>query len=472
MASPGTARRQRLPRHPSQIAFDTLGWQAPLGVPYRHVLSNGTHAYIASDSTLPLVTLLGHMRYGTLSDPKGKEGLSHLLGQLLRSGGVQGIPADTLDMLLDLFAIKLSFSMYEDRLQFTASFLSQFVDTALGLLRRVLYEPTFEEARLERERDALLENVRHRFDNPGPILTAAYRKAMYAGKPNNRLATEQSAFAITRDDLLALHQGIVSRGIPLVAAAGMFDAGDMKRRLEALLARADSGATAPPFPQIAFERPNRVLVVHKPITQAYVRLALPMVKRPHPDYYPLSVLDYILGGGSFSSRLNTVVRSDAGLSYSIYSRVESNYTYRGAFRVTFHTKTESVVDATRLVLAEMRRIRADGVTEEEVAKAKDALVDALPSMFRSKTDLVDHYSWNEYYGRSDEHFREYAGKIRAIGVEQVVAMARKYLDPDSLTYVVVTDTAGLYACDTAAEFSLRGLAPFTVVGTDSLAFLP
>jgi len=175
LVTPGQARRKRLPQHPSQITFDTLDWQAPLGVPYRHVLSTGTHAYIAPDSTLPLVTVLGHMRYGTLLDPRGKEGLSHLLGRLLRSGGVQGIRADTLDMLIDLLALKVSFRMYEDRLQFSVSFLSEFLDTALGLTRRMLYEPSFEEARLERERDDLLETIRHRFDDPGPVLTAAYR---------------------------------------------------------------------------------------------------------------------------------------------------------------------------------------------------------------------------------------------------------------------------------------------------------
>jgi zinc protease len=201
-------------------------------------------------------------------------------------------------------------------------------------------------------------------------------------------------------------------------------------------------------------------------------MSLPLFARPHPDYYAVSVLNHILGGGSFSSRLNVTVRSDAGLTYSIYSSAGSNYVYPATFFVQFFTKTESTLEAIRLVVKEIERIRTDPVRPEELESAKKVLIDGLPSMFRSKEDLIEHYTWNEYYGREPDHFRTYPDKVRAITAQDVLRVAGTYLQVDSLTYVVVADTAALARVDTSTAFSLRSLAPSRVVAPDSIAQLP
>jgi zinc protease len=462
-----------MPRRPDAIVFDSLKWQVPLGAPYRRVLANGLRVYIAPDNVLPMVTLIGQVHYGSIADPAGKEGLGALLCQLMRSGGTTRLPADSLDMLLDLLAVNVSFSLSESRLQFTCSFLSEFTDTALGLLKQMLFSPAFEPGRIEKERDDLLESVRHRFDNPGPVLSAAFQKAMYAGTAAGRLTTERSLKSISREDIVRLHKSVFTTGNIILGVSGKFATDSLVRRLERLFPAAqprDSSAIT--LPSVSFGRPYRGLVVHKPMTQAYVRLALPMFKRPHPDYYACNVLNEILGGGGFLSRLNASVRSDAGLTYSIYSEVESNYTYPGTFYVHFYTKTESTVEAIKLVLAELERIRSEGVTPAELTATKNMLIQSLPSMFRDADDLVERYSWNEYYGRSPDHFRAYPDSLRAVSADQVLAMARKYLVPESLTCIVVGDTTALYAVDTSRSFSIRGLKPLRVVPADSLPGLP
>ncbi|MBD3239939.1 MAG: hypothetical protein GF331_05090 [Chitinivibrionales bacterium] len=465
------ARKRGLPPHPSKISFESLDWQVPLGTPYRHELDGGLVVYIAEDRSLPRVTLNAEIRYGSICDPAGKEGLGDMMARLMRTGGTELLTADSLDMLLDLHAINVSFAQHDSRLSMSASFLSEHLDTALTLIGQMLFEPAFEQSRVDEERDVFMERIRHRFDNPGPLAVAAHAKAMYAGEENSRLATEASLKSITRDDLVALHKRVLVRRNIIFGAAGDFDAGTLRSRIDKLFPPMPADSTPVAFPEIGFERPHRALVVHKPITQAYVRMSLPMFARPHPDYYPASVLNHVLGGGSFSSRLNQSVRSDAGLTYSIYSSVVSNYTYPGTFYIHFHTKTETTDDAIALVLAELRKIRESGITQEELTNAKSELIDQLPSMFRSQGDIVSHYTWNEYYGRSPDHYRVYAEKLQAITLDDVRGMARKYLDPDSLTFVVVSDTSVVFSDDAREKFSLRDLSP-AVVPADSVAQLP
>ncbi len=472
--APGASagKRSRIPPHPSQLVYDSLGWQVPAGEPFRHVLGDSLVVYAASDRSLPRVVLTGHVRWGTLCEPAGMEGVGALMCALLKSGGVEGIPADTVDMLLDLFAISVRFSPSDSRVEFSASFLSEFTDTAFALLARMLFAPAFEPARLEQERASQIESIRHRFDTPGPTVSAAHAKAMYAGSAASRMSTVGSVERITREDLVMLHRQVVHRGNIILAVSGDFDTDSMLVRVDRFCPRSVEQHRPTVFPEAAISTPHRLVLVPMSTSQSYVRMSLPMFRRPHPDYYAVTVLNYVLGGGSFSSRLNATVRSDAGLTYSIYSSVVSSYHYPGTFYVQFFTKTPSTLEAIRLSVAEIERIRQEGVTAEELEAAKKVLIDGLPSMFRRTEDIVEHYSWNEYYGRDMDHYRAYPDRVRAVSAAEVLRVAQTWLHPDSLVYAVVADTAALFAADTLEAFSLRSLTPVRVVSPDSLALLP
>lgn len=457
-----------IPSHPKSIDFPALDWQVPLGSPYRQELDDGLVAYLAPDHALPKVTIQGLVRYGAMLDPEGMEGLSALFATLMRTGGTKHTSADTMDMLLDLYAASVSFSVSPTQLKFSATCLSEHLDTVLVLLGELLSEPAFEKERVEKERAVMLERIAHRFDNPGPVTKAAHSLVMYPGQPNSRLSTSASVTAIRRRDLVSLHKRLFTRGNIIAGAAGDFDPDAMADALLELIPRARTDQ--PTFPDIAVRHTPLSLVVHKEMTQAYVRMSLPMFRRPHPDYYACSILNFVLGGGSFSSRLNTTVRSDAGLTYSIYSAVGSNYVYPGTFYVQFHTKTETVDDAIALTVQEMKRIVETGITEEELASARQVMIDGLPSMFRSADDIVEHYVWNEYSGRSPTHFRDYPPALRKLTVEDVNRAARTYLHVDSLSYIVVGDTTALWDSAATAEFDLRTLSPHTILPDSLPAF--
>jgi predicted Zn-dependent peptidase len=465
------ARDAKPPSHPSKLTYDSLVWQAPLGAPYRTTLSNGLRTYIAEDHTLPMVEIVGEVRGGTIFDPKGKEGLGGLAVGLMRTGGTKKYPADSLDALLDRLAIRLSLGQQQSVIEFRMAFLSDYTDTALGILEQVLFHPAFEQAKVVKEKTLAIEDIRHRFDNPEPVLGAASTKAMYPSQANSRLPTEKSVTGIVRTDLVDFHKRAFRTANIILAVSGDLRKDTVASRLSAIFPK----ATAPAESLVTDIKPRpaeRLLIVQRTTTQAYVRMGLPLFKRPNPDYYAVTVLNLILGDGGFTSRLTTRVRSDEGLTYSIHSNAESNYAFPGLLTITFFTKTATTSRAIELCLEEVRKLLKDGITDKELSDAKATLIDGFPSSFRNVGDVVEKYAWNEYYARPDSIFVKYPAEIRRLTRDDVLRVAKKYLKPDSLTYVVVGDTAGIFAADTLKAFSLRALAPRKVITTDGVVGLP
>jgi zinc protease len=446
-----------LPEHPSGIKYNSLNWEVPLGNDHRTVLKNGLISYIATDKRLPIVHISGLVHYGSLLDPSGKEGISTLMSTLLRNGGTQKYSADTLDDIIDLCAMEFSFGASESQLSFSASFLEEYTDQAMDILGQIIYKPAFEQKRIERERTRLLESVRHQFDNPGPILKAAYSSNMYKGQKPAKLATEKSIKSITRDDLVALHKKVYRTNNFILAVSGDFNRDSMVTRLEKLFLKDTTQTKSDQFPNIDIKNRSQCFFIHKPLSQAYVRIGFPLFKRPSDDYYPVSLLNEILGGGGFISRLGTTVRSDAGLTYSIYSIAESNYRYPATLNIDFFTKNESFSKAMELTLKEIKSITGEKVKADELKNAQSALISELPSMFRSPFDIVSTYAWNEFYGRPDTQYKEYPDKLRAVSADQIHDAAKKYLDLSKITYTVVGDTAALLH-QKSDSFSLEKLS--------------
>lgn len=459
-----------IPAHPAQLRFESLNWSIPLGEPYRAVLNNGLRSYVATDSSLPLVQISGFIKYGSLLDPIGKEGLASALATMIRYGGTEKYPADTLDKLIDQLAMRFNFSSNESSLNFNISFLSEYTDTAFSILEQMLFHPVFDQKKFDKRKSIYIEAIRHRFDNPGPTLDAAYQKIMYPNTIASIFSSEQSIKAITRDDLLKMHKKYIKTGNIIFSIAGPFDRSSMISRLEKSFP-SNSIPSDTLFPVIDCKPELRSLLVFKPISQAYVRLGLPLFKRPNPDYYPVSVLNMILGGGGFTSRLTTKIRSDEGLTYSIYSSVESNYAYPGTFFVEFYTKNQSFPRATYLVFEEINKIVKDGVTDDELKSAKETLIGELPSMFRSPFDIVSTYAWNEFYGRSPEHYTKYIDEIKKINRDDIIRVAKKYLTTDKMTMTVVGDTTALLdSKDTRID--LRNFSPQKSIDASFIPQLP
>jgi zinc protease len=222
------------------------------------------------------------------------------------------------------------------------------------------------------------------------------------------------------------------------------------------------------FPLIDVSPKVKYLIVHKEISQAYVQIGLPFFKRPHRDYYSISIFNMILGGSSFTSRLGTTIRSDEGLTYSIYSHAQTNYIFPATFYINFFTKHSTVNKAISLTLKEVDKILKEGITKEEFKNAKKVLIESLPSMFRSKEDIVDTYAWNEYYNRSLDHFRVYPEKLKALKIKDIRGASKKHIDPDKFSFVIVGDTTELFGAEASEGFSLKEKSGYAVIDPDML----
>ncbi|HMA63792.1 MAG TPA: pitrilysin family protein, partial [Chitinispirillaceae bacterium] len=464
------AQNAVIPPHPKQLKYDSLRWSVPSGEQYRTVLQNGLRTYIASDSSLPLVELSGIIRYGALLDPDDKVGIASLMGTLIRSGGTEKISSDSLDNILGQKAINISFSISDDMCNFKATFLSEYTDTSLALLKQMLFNPAYEQKKIDQHKAIYIESIKHRFDNPGPTLSFAYDKHMYQSTKNSRFASEKTLAAITREDLLKTHKKYFKSGNMILAVSGTFDRNTFIKKLETLFPKSNM-VTDTTFPVVQCKPSLKSLVVNKNISQAYVRLGIPLFKRPFDDFYPVMALNEIFGGGSFTSRLSSKIRSDEGLTYSIYSVAESNYTMQSTWYITFFTTSETFSKATGLIFSELDTIVKYGVTEKEVSDVKSVFLSELPSMFRSPFDIVSNYAMNEYNGRSPDHYQKYVDAIKKLSKSDLDSMARKYLVKENFSITAVGDTSKILKTNDTL-FDITKKQPQKVINFNTLKDMP
>ena len=197
------------------------------------------------------------------------------------------------------------------------------------------------------------------------------------------------------------------------------------------------GAAEEPVPS-ASPGPANSIRIQKNLTQANIIIGHEGVPRSHPDYYAIQVMDYILGGGGFSSRLMDSVRNERGLAYSVYSMFDAGK-YVGTFQVTMQTKNESADEAIRIAVEEIRRIREQRVGEEELQAAKDYLIGSFPLRFDTNRRLAGFFAQVEFFELGLDYPDRYPEMIRKVSREDVLSVAKRYLQPEKLIVVVVAN---------------------------------
>ncbi len=262
-------------------------------------------------------------------------------------------------------------------------------------------------------------------------------------------------------------RGFTRKGMVL-AVAGRFNRADMIRRLNDLVSQFPAGGKDEAVPAFKGPRPPGVYLVDKPFSQATIRIGAPGVQRPDPDYYRLVVASYIFGDGGFTSRLMKRVRIDEGLAYGIGSEIESDYHRRGTVYAGLQTKAPTGAYAIKLVFEEMRRMARDGITDDELAKAKDGLLKSLPSLFDTPLNTARLFAQGELWQRKPDHFREYEKRIKAMTRAEVEATFRKYFNPDSMRIVVVGPKDILLQRDDAHKVSLADFGKIVELTPDEL----
>jgi len=445
---------QEIPDRPEKIQAPTLVFPSPRVEAFRSTLHNGIPVYVASSPQgMPVVHLTLHLRGGSYLDPKGKEGLAGLLGNLLASGGAVGLPAEALDERLEFLAGTLNGRIDETGGTLTLAILEKDLKEGLDLFMRVLTRPAFQQDRLEQLKEDALQGLQARNDE-----LASLARMELPGLLNGRnhftsaLPTKASLSAITRKDLRALHGRLLHPGNLVVSVSGRFGREALLAALEPTLGTLKAGpravlSPAPPAP--AFQRKAGIYVIDKDVSQGLLAFTLPGLRRSDADWHAVLVMNQILGGGGFTSRLLKRIRSDEGLTYGVETQFEDCPYWRGNWGGSLQTKNQSVAYALRLVLEEMDRLKTTLVPAEELATIKDGMILAYPAQWGQKRRAAEALAEEETLGWPRDGWYDYRERIQAVTAEDVQRVARGCLDPRKLVVLVVGRAAEVEAGDPA-----------------------
>ena len=431
-----------IPERPEKLKFPALTYEPPDPAAYRVELKAGPVAYVIEDRELPLVTISVLVRTGQYVEPADKAGLAALTGSVLASGGAGSRTAEELDERVDFLAAMLTTSIGEAQGQVRLNLLSKDLEDGMQLLRDVLVTPRFQENRVALAKEQTLQGLKQRNDDSEDIEDRERDWLAYGTNTwLNRLPTAASIQGIGRADLETFHRRWFHPRNMVIAVSGDFARADMVARLEKLLADWPfPGEQAPPIPaETEFAKPGFYLV-NKDVNQGRVSLLLPGLRREHPDFLPVTVMNDILGGGGFTSRIMNRVRSEEGLAYSAGSMFPEGMTVARAFQASFQTKSRTVAYATQLVLSELKKIATEPVTEDELTTAKASFIDTFPRRFANKAQVAGQFASDEFSGRYERDpgfWRDYRRRIGSVTREDVQRMAAKWLQTERLVVLAV-----------------------------------
>jgi len=423
----------------------------------RTVLKNGLIVFVMPNARLPLVDFRLVARAGSANDPAGKEGLAHLTAELL----TQGAGARNAKQLAEDIAFvggTLESSSGAEQTVLTCEVLRK--DFALGLemLRDAAVKPTLPAEELERKREEALGEIASDRDDPSTVadhelLPFLMGKSPLAHAPIGR---EKSVKAITRDDVTAFHAQEITPDNAILAVVGDVDS---KATLEAIEAafkdwKPSGREHRLPYEPLARTGGRAVRIVSKPeVTQTQIRMACPGVARNHPDYFPITVANTILGGG-FTSRLVNEIRVVQGLTYGIGSGFRM-YRNAGTFDITTFTRNETLRRCIDETIRVVKTMLEQGPSEEELAKAKRYLTGQFPLGLQAPDQLADQLVEIEFFGLDPKFVENYDANVNAVAMTDCRRALKSYFCTDDLRILVVSNPD-------SAKKALDGLGPVEV----------
>ena len=435
--------------HPDALKYEELNYTPPKPGDYRHKLKCGATAYVAENPEVPTLQLTIHVRTGSMYESVEKAGLAGIAAHLTRNGGVEGMTAAEFDERLALLAGEISIRIDESKGTVRLFCLSKDADAALELLGKMLRSPTFDQGALDRYRADVLSELAQRNASTGAIESREWQFLTYGDHPSSTSyrRTKASVESISRDDLIAFHEKDFFPKNFIFAVSGQFKTKEIVAKLNGMLEGwPDRELTLPGVPdRIPAVKPGVYMIAKEDVNQSRVRLGHIGVKRDIPDQYALMVMNDILGGGGFTSRIVRRVRSDEGLAYSAGSTFNRPVLYPGTFRAFFQTKHATAAFGTQLIITEIERIRSEKCDAEVVENAKASLIADVVNPFSSRNSIVNTFANDEYTGRPDDYWQKYAKNMEAVTPEAVLEAAKKHLHPDKLVFLVVGDPKAVEA---------------------------
>ena len=425
------------PNNPKDIVFPAYVFTPPVAEDFRATILGVVPVFIVEDRELPLINVVATFRGGEYLEENSQAGLTGMMASLLRGGGTVSMTAEDLDERFAYLAANVSVRGNGTTVTATLNSLSSNFEESFDLFLEMLQRPGFQESRVVLQKDALVETMKQRNDFPSGILRRENRSLLFGDSYSGRSITKDSIASINERDLRTSHSNIVNPSNLILAMSGDFDREKMLSFLSQKLKGWESANTSNNPPDIISDYEPGVYYVDQDVPQGGVRISLRTFKRDDPDAEAAIVMNYILGGGGFSSRITQKVRSDEGLAYSAGSRFSASAWSDGVWAAGFESKNPTVALAAKLIFDEIDRIKTEFVSVDDLALAKSAIIERFPSSFQSKAGTLRVFVSDELTNRDPLYWETYREKIGSITVEDVRRVANRLLNPREMAVVIV-----------------------------------
>ncbi|MBI5407184.1 MAG: insulinase family protein [Nitrospirae bacterium] len=419
---------------------------SPKAEPKRVVLDNGIILLITETHALPMVNISVAVKTGAIYDPPGKGGVASLTAILLDEGTKTRTSRQIAEEI-DFIGGSLSTSGGMDYSSASLVVLKKDIATGLALLSDILINPVFPEEEVERKKKETLAAILAEKDDPGSVASKAFYKAVFGSHPYGAPpeGNEETIPKISREDLVSFYQKYYTPNNTIIAVVGDVDLKEAVALIEGHFKSWEKKEGQ--FPDISpVKRLTKrdSILIDKNITQANILLGHTGISRDNPDFYAVYVMNYILGGGGFSSRLTKEIRDNKGLAYGVYSRFDLSK-QPGAFAVSIQTKNETARVAIDNILTEIKRIREEQVADEELREAKDYLTGSFPLKLDTNAKIANYVVFMEFYNLGLDYFDQYLKHIASVTKEDILRVAKKYIDTENFVTVAVAqqEKAGL-----------------------------
>jgi len=435
---PGCSSPQ--PPRPEQLVYPPLEFALP--AVERLELANGIRLYLKQDNEIPLVQITAMIGSGELGVSRELTGFDDLFAGTWRTGGTVTQGSAEFEERIDQLAADLGASMGPYSAQLGLSLRSADLDEGITMLAELLRRPVFAEEKLELARSQALESLRRQNDSPGAIAQRLLRAALYPDHPLGDSPTSATLKRISRDDLVGFHHRYFTPNNLWLAISGDFRRDELLSLLDRALGDWERRAVpAQELPPVSTGGAGEVQVVTKSVPQTTVLVGALGMTKDHPDQYAARVFNFILGGGSFNSRLMQQIRSDRGLAYSAYSYFQVGRRLPGPFVAGTETKNATTLPALRLIREIMDDMRERPVSEAELRVARESLINSFVFQFDDPHAVVRQQMDLDFFDYPDDYLARYRERIAAVTLDDVQRVAREFIRPEQQQIILVGDPA-------------------------------
>lgn len=409
----------------------------------RVVSPGGIEAWLVRDEKNPIIAVQFAFDGGTELDPAGKYGLATMVSALLDEGAGD-LNSQAFQKRLEDNSVSLGFSAGRDGFFGSLTTLTETRDTAFDLLRLALTRPRFDADAVERMRSQLTASLKRSLSDPGYVSQLTFAETVFGDHPYAKPAsgTLETLSAITRDDLKGFVAARLGRDRLKIAVAGDITAAELGKVLDRVFGGLPAKAAPFQVPEIVPKGAGAVIAAPRPIPQTLMLMGLPGIKRDDPDWFAATVLNYVLGGGGFSSRLMEEVREKRGLTYGVSSGLQA-FDHAGLMVVSGSTSNDKAAQAIDLIRQILGDVGKAGITRKELDDAKTYLTGSFPLQFTSNRAIAGILLSVQRDGLGIDYLNRRNGLIEAVTLEDVQRVARRLLDPARLAIVLVGQPDGI-----------------------------